>query len=90
MIDSNYVAELGTYDAHNMTYYLMSYFDNDIDIVVDPIYKYAKGFTKAYDSSTEFEVSKINLDFEEKIATFFNDFGNPTMQAQKIIEKILD
>jgi len=35
-------------------------------------------------------ISKINLDFEEKIATFFNDFGNPTMQAQKIIEKILD
>lgn len=31
MIDSSYVAEPGTYDVHNMTYYLLDWYDSDID-----------------------------------------------------------
>jgi len=37
-------------------------FEDDI-ADISSSYKYAKGFTKAYDPSIEFEVSKINLDF---------------------------
>lgn len=37
-------------------------FEDDIVDIVSS-YKYAKGFTKGYDSSTEFQVSKINLSF---------------------------
>lgn len=31
MIESNCVAEPGTYNAHNMTYYYINWFDNDMD-----------------------------------------------------------
>lgn len=37
-------------------------FEDDISDISSS-YKYAKGFTKAYNPSMEFEVSKINLDF---------------------------
>lgn len=46
-------------------------FEDDIVDILSS-YKYAKGFTKAYDSSIEFEVSKINLDF---ISFDFNLYG---------------
>ena len=46
-------------------------FEDDIVDIVSS-YKYAKGFTKAYDSSIEFDVSKINLNF---ISFDFNLYG---------------
>lgn len=46
-------------------------FEDDIVDILSS-YKYAKGFTKAYDSSIEFEVSKINLNF---ISFDFNLYG---------------
>lgn len=46
-------------------------FEDDISNIVSS-YKYAKGFTKAYDSSIPFEVSKINLSF---VSFDFNLYG---------------
>lgn len=46
-------------------------FEDDIVDIVSS-YKYAKGFTKAYDPSIEFEISKINLNF---ISFDFNLYG---------------
>ena len=46
-------------------------FEDDIVDIISS-YKYAKGFTKAYDPSLEFEVSKINLNF---ISFDFNLYG---------------
>ena len=46
-------------------------FEDDIVDIISS-YKYAKGFTKAYDTSIEFEVPKINLDF---ISFDFNLYG---------------
>lgn len=37
-------------------------FEDDITNIISS-YKYAKGFTKAYDKSVDFEVSNVNLDF---------------------------
>jgi predicted RND superfamily exporter protein len=41
---------------------IMLKFEDDIEDIIS-IYKYAKGFTKAYDSKAEFKVENINMDF---------------------------